>query len=296
MKIKIGNAPCSWGVIENVAGERSGYIKVLDEIAATGYEGTELGDWGFMPTDPKALKDELSQRDLLLTGSWCNTYLTHPSRYEESLSNCMRAASQLRLVGIENAYINLGDECYEVEQRTKNAGRATSDMMFSSELRKNFASNANRLKEHVEGETGVQVLFHHHIGTWIETNEEIDFLMHETNLGLCFDSGHCFFGCGDPLTYLKKYYDRVGAVHFKDCSAKVADKSRKEKFDAFQSLENGIFPELGKGNVDFQSLGKYLTDSDYSGWIIVEQDVIPGMGSPKESAQRNREFITQLGL
>jgi inosose dehydratase len=93
--IKVGNAPCSWGVIENVEGERGGYAQVLDEMAATGYAGTELGDWGFMPTDPDALRAELDARQLKLLASWVSVKLHDASEHAASEADAVRTARQL---------------------------------------------------------------------------------------------------------------------------------------------------------------------------------------------------------
>ncbi|KAK3584117.1 hypothetical protein CHS0354_035193 [Potamilus streckersoni] len=275
------------GSIENVPGQRSGYERILDEISETGYVGTELGDWGFMPTDPVQLAAELQKRNLEMTGSWVNVYMAHDSRYAESLENCLRTARQLSKVC---------DEVYEIPHRTKNAGRIKSGDEMDALTRKIFNANINRICKQVKEETGVKVLFHHHIGTWIETPEEIDRLLNDTIIDICFDSGHCFFGGGNPLEMVKKYYSRVGVIHFKDCEPQVAERSRREGWDAFESLRHGIFPELGKGGINFQGITDHLKTMNYSGWIIVEQDVIPGMGDPKNSAYRNREFIRTLGL
>ena len=296
MAIRIGNAPCSWGVIENVAGERSGYERVLDEMAETGYEGTELGDWGFMPLETEALCDELAKRNLLMAGSWVNVRLSKNECFEESLENCLRAARQLVKVCETRPFVNLGDEVYEIPHRTLKAGRIEGKDGMSVAIRKTFVKNLEAIRKRVADETGVAVLFHHHVGTWIETGEEIDFLMNETSVDLCFDSGHCAFGGSDPVSLLNRYLPRIGAIHFKDCDPVVATNSRLNEWNAFQSLEHGIFPELGKGSVDFGALLNPLVASRYDGWIIVEQDVIPGMGNPKLTAGRNREFVKNLGF
>ena len=124
--IRIANAPCSWGVIENVAGKREGYAWVLDEMHETGYQGTELGDWGFMPTDPATLRRELEARDLSLLASWVTVYLHDPSRLAESEAAAVRTARLLAEVGGPDAMIVLGNDPYTDPTRTKNAGRIKS--------------------------------------------------------------------------------------------------------------------------------------------------------------------------
>jgi inosose dehydratase len=115
-------------------------------------------------------------------------------------------------------------------------------------------------------------------------------------LGLVLDMGHYQFGGGDPLAALKKHQARIWHIHFKDCHPEIAAKSRTEGWDYFQSVGQGVFCELGKGSVDFKALVSELKNQAYSGWIVVEQDVLPGMGNPKVCAQKNREFIHSLGL
>jgi inosose dehydratase len=133
----------------------------------------------------------------------------------------------------------------------------------------------------------------------VETPEELDKLMQHTDpqhLGLCLDMGHCCFGGGDPLQALKKYYDRIWHVHFKDYDPAVGEKSRQLHWDYFESVKQGVFCELGKGMVDFKSITDELLKRGYRGWIVVEQDVLPGMGDPKTCAKANYNFIKSLGL
>ena len=115
-------------------------------------------------------------------------------------------------------------------------------------------------------------------------------------LGLCLDMGHYAFGGGDPVKVLREYYDRIWHIHFKDYDQKVDWRSASEDFDYFKSVEEGVFCELGKGNVDFKSIVNILIEKGYNGWIVVEQDILRGMGSPKKSALKNRNFIRELGL
>ena len=115
-------------------------------------------------------------------------------------------------------------------------------------------------------------------------------------LGLCFDTGHFRFGGGDPISGLHTYGDRIWHVHFKDCDPEIADRSRAEKWDYFNSIRNGIFCELGRGDVDFSRIKSELKKNGYDGWIVVEQDVLPGLGKPKESAKRNRDYLASIGL
>lgn len=297
--IQIANAPCSWGVIENIEGQRTTYDQVLDEIQATGYQGTELGDWGFMPTNPARLSEELAERGLKLLGSWVNVYLHDAARHEESIADCVRTGKLLAAVGGPTAFVILGNDPYLDPNRTKKAGRISPEDGMNAAQWQDFASGANRVARAVRDETGLRTLFHHHIGTWVETPAETQRLLELTDpsiLGLCFDTGHWRFAGGDPLTGLKKHADRIWHVHFKDCDPRVAQQSRSQEWDGPTSVGHGVFSELGKGEVDFPGVIRQLDAMGYDGWIVVEQDVLPGMGSPRESAQRNRDYIKSLGL
>src|SRR5579859_7053372 len=119
--LNVANAPCSWGVIENVAGERDDYAAVLDEMHATGYAGTELGDWGFMPTDPSRLRQELEQRTLKLLASWVSVFLHDPDRHAQSEAEAVRTARLLAEVGGPDTVIVLGNDPYGDPVRTLNA-------------------------------------------------------------------------------------------------------------------------------------------------------------------------------
>ncbi len=298
-KIRVGNAPCSWGVIENVEGERGGYARVIDEMHETGYLGTELGDWGFMPTDPAELRAELEARQLKLLASWVSVKLHDRAGHAASEADAVRTAHQLALVGGPDTVIVLGNDPYVDPMRTLNAGRLTPEMGMSEAQWQVFAEGANRVAWAVKRETGLHTVFHHHIGTWIETPEETARLLAMTDpavLGLCFDTGHYAHGGGDPLTGLKRHADRIWHVHFKDHSPAVAAQAKAEGLDAVTAVGRGLFCELGKGDVDFPAILAELKRMNYAGWIVVEQDVLPGMGSPKESAQRNRDYIRSIGL
>ena len=297
--LRVANAPCSWGVIENIEGERYDYVRVLNEIAETGYAGTELGDWGFMPTDPDKLAQELAARNLKLLASWVNVYLHREDGHQQSIDDCVRTAKLLATVGGEDNFIILGNDCYKDPVRNKNAGRITPEMGMDDDTWEIFAKGANTVAQRVMDEAGLRTLFHHHIGTWIETPAEVERLMTMTNpdiLGLVFDTGHYSFGGGNPVEGIKKHADRIWHVHFKDHDPAVAQKSREEAWDGPESVGQGVFCELGQGDVDFPAVLATLKDIEYDGWIVVEQDVLPGMGSPKESAARNRAYLASIGL
>jgi inosose dehydratase len=120
-------------------------------------------------------------------------------------------------------------------------------------------------------------------------------------LGLVFDTGHYLYGTGqNDGTLIKegldRFADRIWHVHFKDCQPRVASKARLAGWDYFSAVQHGVFCELGDGAVPFATVADWLRERAYQGWIVVEQDVLPGMGTPKASAQRNRDYLRTIGL
>lgn len=297
--IQIANAPCSWGALEfDLDGKAATFDIVLDEMQQTGYEGTELGDWGFMPTDPVELKKELSKRNLALLGAFVPVALKDASTHADGVAAALKVARLLSAVEGDKPVIVLADENGKIPERTKNAGRVKPEMGLSTSEWKTFAEGVELIAREVKKETGMRLVFHNHCGGYVETPAEIDTLLNLTDpklVGLCLDTGHYQFAGGDSLAFLKKHGNRVWHMHFKDCHPEIAEQSRKEGWDYFTSVGKGVFCELGKGAVDFPAVAKQLEEQGFNGWIVVEQDVLPGMGKPKDSAQRNREYLRSIG-
>jgi len=297
--MKVANAPCSWGVLEfDLEGQSAGYAQVLDEIAQSGYAGTELGDFGFMPTDPIVLRQELGRRNLSMLAAFVPIDLSNPAAHADSVEQALRMATLLSQVS-DNPFIVLSDENGKNETRRKLAGRIEKVNQLTDQQWKTFTTQAEFIAAAVFDKTEVKTVFHHHCGGFVETPEEIERFLQGTDpllLGLCLDTGHYTFGGGNASKALDKFADRIWHVHFKDCQPEIAQKSRTQGWDYFESVKNGVFCELGQGEVDFGALVALLKKQDYTGWIVVEQDVLPGMGSPLESAIRNRKYLQKLGL
>lgn len=300
--IKIANAPCSWGALEFDLEEKSeeiGFAQVLDEIKETGYIGTELGDWGYMPTDPNLLRKEIEKRGLDLLGAFVPVALANRSTHVEGTKRALQVAKLMYDAGYKNAFIVLADDNGSVPQRTQNAGRITAEMGLSESQWQLYASGAERVAKVVKDKFGLRTVFHHHCAGYIETPEEINKLMALTNpelLGLCLDTGHYAFGGGDPMDALQKHANRIWHVHFKDFDPMAAELSKVADGDYFDSLQRGVFCELGKGSVNFKTIVDALNDHGYRDWVVVEQDILPGMGAPKKCAQANRDYLRTFGL
>ena len=301
-KLRVGNAPCSWGRLEFEAakGEPIGFGRMLDELVESGYTGTELGDWGYMPTDPQALSRELTRRGIVMLGAFVPVALKDASAHDSGRETALKTARLLAAVAREPApFLVLADKNGSVPQRTLNAGRINSQMGLSDAEWKTFAKGANSIARAVRDATGLETVFHHHCGGYAETPDEIERFLGLTDpqtIGLVFDTGHYVFGAGDcdVAAGLDRFKGRIRYVHLKDCSKELALKSREQKWDYFQSLRQGIFCELGRGCVDFVKVLRWLKEQRYEGYVLVEQDVLPGMGASKDSAIRNREYLRSI--
>ena len=309
-RIQVGNAPCSWGTLEfeGLDANPIGYKQMLDELVETGYTATELGDWGFMPTEPVALRKEIESRNLLMLGAYIHVAFKYPASQASRRGEVLKTARLLASSSPDHKpYVILADDNAADPVRSAVAGRATADVALNAGEWRVFARGVEEIARAVKDEAGLPCLFHHHCAGYVETPAEIDALLENTDsslVNLVFDTGHYVFGAGaDGLgsdgnlhSVLERYGERISYVHFKDCEPRVAAQSRREAWEYLKSLRHGVFCELGKGCVDFKGVYSWLQKRDYTGWVLVEQDVLPGMGSPKESAQRNRDYLKSIGL
>ncbi len=298
--MKIANAPCSWGILEfGLDGKTDTYDKVLDEMSATGYVGTELGDWGFFPTHPDTLKAELAHRNLNLVGAFVPVNFVDKNDHQAGEELALKTARLMQNTDPENARIVLSDDNGKNAVRTQNTGRIKPEHQLSDQQWAVYADGVETIARKVYEETGLKSVFHHHCAGYVETPDEIEELLNRTDPGfvsLCFDTGHYAFGGGNPAEGLRKFYSRTEHVHFKDWDRDIFSAVKENGWDYFEAVGSGIFCELGKGSIDFQAVLNELKNRSYNGWIVVEQDILPGMGSPKESALRNRNFLKSLGI
>jgi inosose dehydratase len=314
--IRIANAPCSWGALEfeGLSGESIAYGQMLDELRDTGYVGTELGDWGYMPTDPTALREELERRKLAMVGAFVPVALKYLDKHASGEADALKVARLLAAVADAGSsspihrgllpLVILADDNGTDPVRTQYAGRVRPEMGLSQAEWETFARGAERIARAVRDETGLPVAFHHHCAGYVETPEEIARLLDMTDpdlLGLVFDTGHYLYGTGlvdgqRVLDGLDRFGERIRHVHFKDCQPQIAQRARTEGWDYFTAVQHGVFCELGLGAVPFAAIAEWLRVRGIQGWIVVEQDVLPGMGSPKASAERNRAYLRSIGL
>ena len=279
------------------------YLDVLDHIADAGYAGTELGDWGFMPDDAAILKPELGRRGLAMIGAFTPLELTATASYSKAEATALRTARLLApCASTESApgpHLILAADASRHPQRRQIAGRVTpADGLTDAEWDA-LAGAVNRIARSVLEETGVPTVFHPHCGTSVETMAETTRFVEMTDpavAGLCFDTGHVAYAGDDVLEWLSAFASRIRLVHFKDMNLQVAGKARSRALDYRTAIRHGLFCPLGEGSVDFAACRRALIDAGYEGWIVVEDEIPPGLVPPLDAAKRDREFLRGLGL
>jgi inosose dehydratase len=294
MRISVANAPVSWGIME-VEGWSPpfAYPTFLDELQGAGYTGTELGPYGYLPTDPEVLRSELRRRSLTLTSAFVPLRLKDTSL---DLGAARQVAELLQALGAR--YVVLADALWP--EREAVAGRVQeSNLRLTDRDWQTAAANLRRASD-LAAEYDLRCVFHHHAGTYIETPDECARLLELTDLGLCLDTGHYAYGGGDPVQAVETLGRRIEYLHFKDVSAPHLEYARRRQLDFLDAVRHGVFCPLGEGIVRFPALLEALRRIDYDGWAVVEQDVDATdafAAPPADSARASREYLrSQLGL
>lgn len=298
MPIQVATAPVSWGILE-FAGQSSdqSWESVLDEMATAGYSGTELGPYGFLPTDAGRLQAALQARGLRLLSAFLPVRLADRAAHAGGLARARQVGALLAACGCER--IVLSDDNGADPRRLARAGRIRPEEALDEAGLQAVADGVNALAKHMEEEFGLLTVFHHHCAGFIETPDEISRMLELADpdrVGLCLDTGHYAYGGGDPVAGLRQHGTRVRYVHLKDADPAVMAHARSEGCNYFEAVAAGVFCELGRGCVDFPSFIAALNERGYDGWAVVEQDIVAGTGTPFESAQRNRQYLAQIGL
>jgi inosose dehydratase len=287
-------APDSWGVLDypGPSWEQS-YEQMLDEMVEAGYTGTELGPYGFFPTDPLVLQPQLEKRKLKLLGSFVPVKMTDPSA-STAVMERIRKVGHL-LATLKAPFLVMADD--QSPERNAYSGRIHDPgcPTLSAHQWKHVGQIVADA-ETVAKEYGLDLVFHPHVATYVESPEEcerfFDVTSH-TKVGLCLDTGHCLYGYGDPVAEAQKYKSKLRFVHVKDCDNKVLEAARKNKWTFEDAIEHKVFTIIGNGNIDFPAFFRTLLKNGYSGWSVIEQDVKFGHTEipPKVSVAASMKYL-----
>ncbi|PTX57369.1 2-keto-myo-inositol dehydratase [Litoreibacter ponti] len=295
MSIRIGNAPCSWGVEFADDPRNPTWRDVLQQCRDAGYTGIELGPVGFMPEDPVELGEALSEFDQELIGGVVFRPYHDPDKWDDVLDGTVRTCKALAAHGAK--HLVLIDSISP--RRAPTAGRAAeAEQMEAAE----WSAYRDRIVESTKigVDHGLTVGIHAHAGGFMDFEPELERLLDEVDeslLKICFDTGHHSYAGFDPVAFMKRHIGRISYMHFKDIDPAVKADVIAKRTGFYDACGQGIFCNLGQGDVDFPAVRQVLLDAGFEGWCTVEQDCDPTLpGTPMEDAQANREYLQSIGF
>ena len=294
----MANAPCSYGAFEITVGVLPDVPEaesVLSAIASAGYEGTELGPPGYLG-DRLTLRKSLEDHGLALVGGYIPIRFSEPEHWTEDLAVMDATLDLFAAGGGTEAKPVLADG--GSAQRIRFPGRAAADRSIGLDEAgwARFAEGVAQACD-LARTRGFEPTFHHHTATFVEAPWEIERVLELTDVGLLLDTGHLRLGGGDPTTALRDWGSRINHIHIKDVHDEVLAGVIADAADMPEAWRRGVFCELGTGDVDLDSFFAELSRSDYSGWLVVEQDMVPQ--SPQDAADaeasqvRNRAWLAE---
>ena len=303
---RVAAAPVSWGVFEVTIGQPGlpGPELVLDQMAAAGYAGTELGPPGFLG-EADVVRERLRARGLSLVGAFLPQRFSRAEHAAEDrawLSGVLDLLDAARPDEVRPKAV-LSDASVEPD-RLSLAGRIAShpEAALSASRWGVLVDNLHRAAEMAQ-RRGFDAVLHSHAGSYIETGDEIRHVADRLDpaiVGLCLDTGHARFGGLDPLEVLRDYGHLVRHVHIKDCDLRVMAEVIAEGGGLPEAWRRGVFCELGTGDTGIEAFVAGLTAAGYAGWLVVEQDRILGGGDTPEALlalqRRNREYLAARGF
>ena len=296
MSIKIGNAPCSWGVEFADDPCNPSWRSVLSDCAEAGYKGIELGPVGFMPEDPIRLSEALDEFGLELIGGVVFRAFHDVDQWEDVLDGAKRTCAALKAHGAK--HFVLIDSISP--RRAPTAGRASeAEQMDKSE----WTAYRDRLV-HVARmgaeEYGLIPELHPHAGGFMDFEPEVERFLAEVDsdvVKLCLDTGHCTYAGFDPVAFMRRHMERITYVHFKSTDPKVKAQVIENRTGFYDACGQGIFCTLEQGDVDLAAVRDLLLSSRFEGWCTVEQDCDPTLNPDSlGDARKNREYLERIGF
>ena len=296
MTIRIGNAPCSWGVEFASDPRNPDWRTVLAECAGAGYRGIELGPIGFMPEDPAVLGEELARHDLSLIGGVVFRPFHDPAAWAEVMDAAQRTCKAL--VAHRARHLVLIDSISA--RRAPTAGRASEAEQMDGAEWAGFRDRIATVARIGAEEYGLSVGIHAHAAGFIDFEPELERLLGEVDekvLKICFDTGHHSYAGFDPVAFMRRHMARISYVHFKDIDPVVKARAIANRTGFYDACGQGIFCNLGQGDVDFPAVRQLLLEAGYQGWCTVEQDCDPTLDvRPMDDASANRDYLAGIGF
>lgn len=294
MDVKIGSAPDSWGVWFPSDDKQIPWQRCLDEIAEAGYQWTELGPYGYLPTDRATLQNELAKRGLRASGTFAMGHLEDDAAWPGLEKQVLGAGESLAYLGAE--YLILIDDTYT----NLWTGEATAPGRLYDEAWKRLVDRIHYVVDLVRERFGLQVVFHPHAETHVEYEDQIERLLSQTDperVVLCLDTGHHAYRGGDPIAFLRRHHRRIPYLHLKSVRPDLQRKVAQENIPFAHAVGMDLFCEPSRGVVDFPALCRVLQEIDYNGYAIVEQDMYPApFDKPLPIARRTREYLRAIGI
>ncbi|WP_323018356.1 myo-inosose-2 dehydratase [Castellaniella sp.] len=272
--IRIGINPLSWmnDDLPSLGGETP-LDTALSEGAQIGYAGFELGNK--FPQDPEALRTKLAQFGLACISGWYSGHLAEGS-LDEEIARCQAHMEKLRYNACK--VVVYGEVAGSI-QGSRNTPLSQRPRFTSVTQWQDYAHRLNAFGSHLQSTYGITLAYHHHMGAYVESPDEVDQLMALTDprhVGLLFDTGHARFGgAGDPVTLLRRHIGRVVHVHCKDVRADIIRQARNDGWSFLDGVLNGTFTVPGDGAIDFESILRTLHTGGYEGWLVVEAEQDP---------------------
>jgi inosose dehydratase len=299
----IANAPVSYGAFEITVGAYPNVpdaIALLDAVASAGYDGVDLGPLGYLGTGDE-LAERLQSRELSLAGGYFALPFSEPDRFAEALPSLDALLDVFDAApdGRVKARPTLADA--GSPERAAYPGRAALDPSVGLDEQgwTSFADSLARAAERCR-ERGYEPTFHHHTATYIEAMWEIERLLELSDVGVTLDTGHLLLGRGDPVQAVRDWAGRINHVHLKDARQDVLDEIVAARAPVMDIWTRRAFCRFGEGDVAIDEVLTALQEVGYAGWLVVEQDMIPGEDEPVELAaeeqRQNREYLRERGL
>ncbi|KAA9016971.1 myo-inosose-2 dehydratase [Niallia endozanthoxylica] len=290
-KIKFGCAPIAWTNDDMPElGRENTFEQCISEMALAGYTGTEIGNK--YPRDPKTLKSYLEPRNLQVASAWFSSFLT-TKPFEETKKAFIEHRDFLYAMGAK--VIVVSEQGHSIQGQMETPVFEAKPVFTDADWDK-LTKGLEELGE-LAHEKDMEIVYHHHMGTGVQTTAEIERLMENTSpekVSLLFDTGHLVFSGENPIEIYQKYQSRIKHIHFKDIRETVA-KEVKENQDSFLvGVKKGVFTVPGDGMIDFVPIMKTIAESGYEGWIVVEAEQDPAKANPFEYALKAKKYLNEV--